>query len=338
MNVRTKLRGAFAAYIALLAGLSFYHVRTTQRAATSARELTAIAARQRSIGTEQPARINQIGSDAQKYQVSRDSRYRVKFEETMRSYDAELHRLEGLQLTSKERAVLAPLTTEWAKTLEIAGQLGAKPDSASAAHLLDALGQVQSATTAFAAASQLAMDEELNDSDRSERAAEKLTAFTAGTALLLSILLSALLSRSILEPLKRLAEGTREVSAGRFGHRLAAKGNNELAQVAREFNAMTERLSELDRMKQEFVSKVSHDLKTPLSSMQETNGVMLDGVAGPLTPKQRQLLEINQDSARRLMAMLNKLLDLSRVEAGLDIERQMLDVRTAVRRSVRRIM
>ena len=156
-------------------------------------------------------------------------------------------------------------------------------------------------------------------------------------ALLLSILLSALLARSILEPLARLAEGTREVSAGRFGHRLDAAGNDELAQVAREFNSMTERLDELDRMKREFVSKVSHDLKTPLSSMQETIGALLDEVPGPLTPKQRQLLVINQDSGQRLSAMLTKLLDLSRIEAGLEPDFQMVDVVQLVRHSVERM-
>ena len=150
-------------------------------------------------------------------------------------------------------------------------------------------------------------------------------------------MLSALLVRSILEPLARLADGTREVSAGRFGHRLDAAGRDELAQVARDFNSMTERLDELDRMKRDFVSKISHDLKTPLSSMQETNSVMLDELPGPLTPKQRHLLELQQESAARLAGMLSKLLDLSRIEAGLEPDFQMLDVAQLVRRSVDRV-
>src|SRR5205814_10183710 len=110
-------------------------------------------------------------------------------------------------------------------------------------------------------------------------------------ALILGLLLSAQIIRSIVGPLGRLTEGTREVSAGRFAYRLDATGGDELAQVARDFNSMTERLDELDRMKRDFAAKVSHDLKTPLSSMQETIGVVLDEVAGPLSPKQRQLLE-----------------------------------------------
>src|SRR5215207_11476311 len=90
-------------------------------------------------------------------------------------------------------------------------------------------------------------------------------------------------------------------------------------------------------MKRDFVSKVSHDLKTPLSSMQETISVLLDELAGPLTNKQRQLLELNRDSGRRLSAMLSKLLDMSRIEAGLEPDYQMVDVVQIVRRSTERM-
>jgi two-component system sensor histidine kinase GlrK len=181
------------------------------------------------------------------------------------------------------------------------------------------------------------MTRELAESERSERSAEHLTGLAAVGAVLLSLVLSALLARSILDPLVRLTAGTREVSAGRFDYRLEATGDDELAQLAREFNSMTERLDELDRMKRDFVSKVSHDLKTPLSSMQETTGALLDEVAGPLTPKQHQLLAINHESGQRLSSMLTKLLDLSRIEAGLEPDLQILDVRQVLRRSVARV-
>jgi two-component system sensor histidine kinase GlrK len=199
------------------------------------------------------------------------------------------------------------------------------------------LEQVQVETQQLAAAAQNAMSRELAESELAARRAERLSWISGVGALLLSILLSALLVRSIVQPLGRLTEGTREVSAGRFDYRLASRGRDEFAQVAHDFNSMTERLDELDRMKRDFVSKVSHDLKTPLSSMQETIGVLLDELPGPLTDKQRQLLELNRDSGRRLSAMLGKLLDLSRIEAGLEPDFQMLDVVQIARRSVERM-
>jgi two-component system sensor histidine kinase GlrK len=78
---------------------------------------------------------------------------------------------------------------------------------------------------------------------------------------------------------------------------------------------MAERLEQLDRMKRDFVSNVSHDLKTPLSSIQETTVAILDQLAGPLSERQRRLLELNQESGRRLSSMIAKLLELSRLES-----------------------
>lgn len=338
MNVRTRLRGAFALYIALLAGLSIYHVRTTRRTVTSGRELSEIAKRLRLTSTVQLERIVQVSHDAERYAVTRDTAFLEKVRSTMQEFDVDLRNLGALPLIPQERALLSPLMTHWDSAVAMTAELGGtRPDTMAVARLQTVLDSVHAATQTLSIASQNAMDAELRKSELAERDAERVTLMTGMGAVVLSLMLSALLARSILKPLEHLAEGTRQVSAGRFGHRLTPAGNDELAQVAREFNAMTERLDELDRMKREFVSKVSHDLKTPLSSMQETNSVLLDGVAGPVTPKQRQLLEITQDSAKRLSTMLNKLLDVSRLEAGLEPERRIVDVTSLVRRSVERV-
>jgi len=337
VNVRTKLGGAFAIYIALLAGLSLYHISTTRRVVSSGHAFSDIASRFRTTSTIQ-LRIAQVGTDAEKYVLTRDTGYLAKFQRTMRDYDDELQKLASESLRGNERALLAPLLVQWDTAKALAAQIAAKPDSMLIPGFQAALDRVNATTVRLSAASQDAMAEELAAARQTEQEAESVTLFAATGAFLLTVLLSALLARSILDPLNRLAEGTREVSAGRFTHRIAANGTDELAQVSREFNVMIERLDAVDKIKREFVSKVSHDLKTPLSSMQETQGVLLDEVAGPLTPKQRQLLEITQESAQRLSAMLNKLLDLSRIEAGIEPERQTVDVRPLLRRSVERVM
>jgi signal transduction histidine kinase len=79
---------------------------------------------------------------------------------------------------------------------------------------------------------------------------------------------------------------------------------------------MVQRLGDLDQMKKDILSQVSHELKAPLAGMQETAQLMLEGVPGPLTPDQRHLLELNVESARRLSGMISKMLDLARLDAG----------------------
>jgi signal transduction histidine kinase len=340
VNVRTRLGGAFALYIALLAGLSLYHIRTTRRAVASGRALAQIASRFRATSTTQLARISRVGSYAQKYSITHDPRYLDGLDTTRAAFDAELHGLESLKLTAGERQRLIPLEQAWHGAQAQADSLRNAPrgrDSAIVETLQATLDQTQAETSALSAASQQAMSQELVEADLAEQSAEAFTMLTAGGAVVLSLLLSALLARSILNPLALLTTGTHEVSAGRFGYRLDAHGKDELAQVAREFNSMTERLAELDRMKRDFVSKVSHDLKTPLSSMQETTGALLDGVAGPINASQRKLLAINHDSGQRLHAMLTQLLDLSRLEAGFKPELHVVDAGDLVRQSVEHI-
>jgi signal transduction histidine kinase len=342
MKVGTRLRGAFAIYIALLAVVALYYIFTIRRAVASGHALSEMSARLRTASTVQIDRIVQMNNDAQKFAVTRDTGYLRKVLESSHAFDQALASFDSVPLTRAERDALEPLAKDWKGTF--AKLLGLKDIERASEASADVrtggvqqeLAHIRVETERLAEASQEAMARELEDSESAARAAEHVSWIAAIGALVLSILLSALLARSIIRPLRRLAEGTREVSAGRFSHRLDVAGGGEFAQVSRDFNSMTARLDELDRMKRDFVAKVSHDLKTPLSSMQETISAMLDEIAGPVTPKQRQLLELNLESGQRLHAMLTKLLDLSRIEAGLEPDFQMVDLIALIRRSIER--
>jgi signal transduction histidine kinase len=138
----------------------------------------------------------------------------------------------------------------------------------------------------------------------------------AAIALISSGLVSFFIAQSISRPLRQLTQGTRTIAEGKFSYRLDTTRHDEFAQLAKDFNTMTLRLDELDRMKKDFVSHVSHELKAPLASMQETIRLLLEQIPGPLNDKQRRLLELNLASGRRLSTMIGNLLDLSRFEAG----------------------
>jgi signal transduction histidine kinase len=79
----------------------------------------------------------------------------------------------------------------------------------------------------------------------------------------------------------------------------------------------------LDQVKSDLVATASHELKTPLTSIRLALHVLLEEAVGPLTPKQTELLLDARDNAERLLAMVNNLLDLARLEQG----RQHLDLR-----------
>jgi len=158
---------------------------------------------------------------------------------------------------------------------------------------------------------------------------------TTLVVLAISILVSFLIFRSISKPLAHLTEGTRAIAEGKFFYRLDTSRNDEFSQLAKDFNRMTLRLNELDKLKKDFVSHVSHELKSPLASMRETIQLMLEQIPGPLTEKQKRLLELNLQSGQRLTSMIGNLLDLSRMEAGvMEYELKSCDLVPLVRSAI----
>ncbi len=139
---------------------------------------------------------------------------------------------------------------------------------------------------------------------------------TSATSLLLAVGLGWFLWASVSGPLRRLTLGTRELARGRFDHRIDDRSRSEFGALARDFNQMAERLGELEELKQDFVSHVSHELKGPLAAVQETILVLLEELPGPLNDRQRHLLELSEGSAERLSRMIGNLLEMSRLEAG----------------------
>jgi signal transduction histidine kinase len=318
MKVATKISGAFAALMLILAVLLVYHVRTIHQAVSANFELSRITSRLYLSTTQQIVLINQMEENAGKFWVTREPGYRELFERAAESFDTALRELDAQPLNAEERAELEELLTLWREFGSLADALD------SSALLSDPPAQALRAQTAMlrlqtrrvSEASQLAMRDRLEASAASARGAERISWVAAAGTLLLALLIFWWIVRSISRPLTKLQRGTHEVAEGNFEHRLDVGHDDEFAQLSMDFNQMTRRLGELDRMKRGFLSKVSHDLKTPLASMQETVGVMLDGVVGPVTARQRRMLELTRQSAERLSAMIARILDLSAMEAG----------------------
>ena len=148
------------------------------------------------------------------------------------------------------------------------------------------------------------------------RAGNIALAVTA-SSLVLGIIISLLITRSITVPLDHVARKTAEIGSGVYGPALELRSPPEIGALAQAFNFMSARLQNVDKMKSDFYSLMSHELRTPLTSIKEGTNLFLEGHGGPVTEKQKWLLTIVADESNRLIDLVNSLMDLSKLEAGM---------------------
>lgn len=133
-------------------------------------------------------------------------------------------------------------------------------------------------------------------------------------SLLLAIGLSALIARSISRSLNDLNTAARRMAQGDLDQRVPLKGPREVRTVAASFNEMAARVSATQQAQRDFLANVSHDLRTPLTSIQGFSQAIVEGVAADPESAQRAA-QIIHDEAARLHRMVEGLLDLARLEA-----------------------
>lgn len=121
-----------------------------------------------------------------------------------------------------------------------------------------------------------------------------------------------LFSRNITHPLKKINNTLKEFAKGNFEKRVEYNKNNEIGELASNINQMADSISSLEKMRQDFVSDISHELRTPMTSISGFVEGILDGTI----PKENQnkYLAIVLSETKRLSRMVNELLTLSRID------------------------
>jgi signal transduction histidine kinase len=145
-------------------------------------------------------------------------------------------------------------------------------------------------------------------------------------ALFLSLILAFWIARWITAPLQNMAIAARAISEGNFQRVPPNNGPGEVKAVVRAFNEMGERMQASQRSQRDFIANVSHDLKTPLTSIQGFAQAILDGTADDPQAAQ-QAAEVIYSESERMHRMVLDLLELARLDSGaVAFERTLVDV------------
>jgi two-component system, NtrC family, sensor histidine kinase GlrK len=260
--------------------------------------------------------------NAQKYQVTGDEAFlslsrqgRTDFLESLRSLAPKL-------VSPAEKELVAGILSRYG---DYAALLVARPDPAGAANpppadagLLD-----QRAEPIARSLDRLAVlrQDRIRDRIQALKDMGSRAAFVVQILIVVSLVLAVIVAFAVAQginlPLRRVKKMTTVVAAGDFDQRVELDSPPELAELAGSFNDMAGRLKQLDEMKSGFISHVSHELRTPLASISEADNLLLEEVGGAVTEKQRRFLTIIEQGTKKLAKMIDDLLDLSKMEAGM---------------------
>ena len=133
------------------------------------------------------------------------------------------------------------------------------------------------------------------------------------------IMLAALIAiyfitERVISPLREMSRAAKRMAVGRFDVRVPVHGRDEVAELAVAFNQMSQALDNLERMRNSFVANVSHDLRTPMTTISGFIDGILDGVIPP--DQHSHYLRVVSTEVRRLSRLVTALLDVSRLQAG----------------------
>ncbi|MBF6599619.1 MAG: HAMP domain-containing histidine kinase [Dehalococcoidia bacterium] len=140
-------------------------------------------------------------------------------------------------------------------------------------------------------------------------------AIASAIALVVSFLVSYFISRSIAGPLRRMTEASVQMAQGHYDVYIPVHGEDEVGRLAEAFNGMATEVSKSQRMMKDLLANVSHELKTPLTSIQGFSQAMLDG-AITTDDEFRESGRIINEEANRMRVLVDDLLLLSRMEMG----------------------
>ena len=137
---------------------------------------------------------------------------------------------------------------------------------------------------------------------------------TAFVVLMVAFMASSITAMRQVQPIREMVQATRRYAEGDFDVRMQDYGReDEIGELAASFNNMAESLQQTERQRREFIANISHELKTPMTTIAGYTDGILDGTIPP--ENERQYLQIISNESRRLSRMVRRMLDVSQLQA-----------------------
>ena len=210
------------------------------------------------------------------------------------------------------------------KTLDLvrAGQL-AEAQRVQAAEVGPVADRLERLTNELVDRAQAEVVQSIEDDRQAYTWSQGIVLAFAGVSLVLALVLGLALGFSIIRPIRAIGSRVERIAAGDFTGHVQIENRDELGALAANVDRMNDQLGHLyadlqaaNRHKSEFLSNMSHELRTPLNAIIGFSEVLLERLFGDLNAKQTDYLKDILESGKHQLALVNDILDLSKVEAG----------------------
>jgi len=259
----------------------------------------------------------QIGFE-KKYLISGDRDFEEQFEKMNLHLDEKMAELEKIAATPELKSLSQRIKRSHGRYRLLFNRIVSMENPQKVILERDkVISDIEFSIRKIADLSDKARNEKLQLSEQISNQIVKAIAVTETAAIILIILISFLITRSINRPIRLLREKTKMTAGGEFGQPLEITSPPEISELAASFNSMCARLKELDQMKIDFISHLSHELRTPLTAIKEASSMLMEGIFSQFPEKQQELFDIVNGECERLIKTVSRTLDLSRMEAGM---------------------
>ena len=343
MRLASKIFLTCAVVIVVVGGVSALSLHAIARLVSVNREVATQAVPALGVSAAIRDGLLSLARIEARYLVLRDPSFETLWEDRAARTLADIQRLRGYAMAPRTAEILDDVLTDFQAYRRVVArehELMRAGRRAAALALAEGEGRqlierMDSGVEAWAAARQAGIQAAQAEAARVERRTWTWVLTALGVAVVLGLAGAAWIAYRLTRSLRALAAATHQIGAGALREPIAVPERDEVADVAAAFNAMTERLRRVDEMKEEFFATISHELRSPLTSVREAANLLGDGVPGVLNPKQQRLVNIVASSSDRLLRLVNQILELSRLRAGMQpIRRERVDVERVAERAV----
>jgi signal transduction histidine kinase len=343
LRLRSKIFLGSALTILILAGVSTLSLGAVGRLVSANREISTHAIPALSLTASNREAIPRLRGLEVRAIVLRDPRYATAWAKLAAEVAEDFERLATYALSEAEGLRLREASGAFEDYRRIVTEEHAalrRGDRAHALHLTDTTARARGEQVAESLGTLMAATRARILAAQAEAASLEARTWSAvpialGVAVGLALLGTAIIARRITRSLDQLSSATMKVAANKFHEPLAIEGRDEIAALARSFNSMASQLRQIEEEKQEFFASLSHELRSPLTSIRGAIDLLHRATADPLTQRQVRLTEVIGQSSDRLLRLVNQILEVSRFRAGLvELDRGPLDLAVLVDRVV----